>query len=543
MLRDLSAGPRHWLELPKMRQQLERRCAAVQSLLAEGRRQGRFDLAVSDSEVMAADLCRIGSTITPTNGRPTLALALSLSLLNNSCSPNAEVRWRGPWAVLTCLQPIPAGDEVCVAYVEEMDHVLARRYFLLEQQGFRCLCARCQANFSGAASPALLGWRCHSCNASVHEESLDCASCGATVTPAVRRRREQLHAQALQRMGQAAQAAQAQGSAAGAGPLLEQALAEMREARPDGSTWLAKALSMLRSWSAHRAPAQAQKAQLALQEQRAAQRAALAWEAGARLPAPGAPPGDPWARRLAAALRAFEPSAAGRRKGRKRHAGPPEDGGYVVWDTGGRLCDGLLSYGVDTNVDFEMELANAGAKILLFDHTVTGPPKQHPNFTFRREALAEKDVAGVCGTFTSHLAGLNGKVMLKVDVEGAEFAALLATPPEVLAQFQQVCIELHWLGRPSRGGDFRAKALALERLNEHFVLLHVHGNSYGDLVEVAGCTVPDVLEALYVNRKLLGPEDVQPSLRGIPDPSLDANNCVFVPDVTLAGPPFGADLP
>mmetsp|Transcript_27071 Transcript_27071/g.85667 ORF Transcript_27071/g.85667 Transcript_27071/m.85667 type:complete len:261 (+) Transcript_27071:48-830(+) len=190
-----------------------------------------------------------------------------------------------------------------------------------------------------------------------------------------------------------------------------------------------------------------------------------------------------------------------------------------------------------------LELASAGARVLLFDHTVPGPPKRHPHFAFRREALADKDAAGVCGTLASHLGTLGGQVMLKMDVEGAEFAALLATPPEVLARFQQVCIELHWLGRPSRGGDFQTKALALERLNEHFVLLHVHGNSYGDLVEVAGCTLPDVLEALYVNRRLLGPGDVRPSSRGIPDPRLDANNCAFVPDVALAGPPFGAELP
>merc|ERR1712087_140335 len=101
--------------------------------------------------------------------------------------------------------------------------------------------------------------------------------------------------------------------------------------------------------------------------------------------------------------------------------------------------------------------------------------------------------------------------MLKVDVEGAEFAVLLQTPRDVLARFEQICIELHWLGRPSRGGDFRTKALALERLQEHFVLLHAHGNSYGDVLQIAGCQVPDVVEALYVNRRVLGPCGARPT--------------------------------
>jgi len=269
-------------------------------------------------------------------------------------------------------------------------------------------------------------------------------------------------------------------------------------------------------------------------------------EAAAAVAPPGAPLGDPWARRLVAALRLQEPSEAALRRGRKRRVGPPQDGGYVVWDEGPegeRLCDVLLGYGVDTNVDFEAELAGAGARVLLFDHTVPALPLHHANFVFRREALADKDIPGVAGTLATHLGSERGSIVLKMDVEGAEFTALLATPPEVLARFDQICIELHWLGRPSRGGDFRTKALALERLNEHFVLLHAHGNSYGDIVEVAGCPLPDVLEALYVSRRLLGPGDVRPSVKGIPDPKMDVNNCAFVPDVALSGAPFGADLP
>ncbi|CAE8594377.1 unnamed protein product [Polarella glacialis] len=226
----------------------------------------------------------------------------------------------------------------------------------------------------------------------------------------------------------------------------------------------------------------------------------------------------------------------------KRRIGPVGcDGGYVVWDSGQRpLVDKLLSYGVDTNVDFEFELASSGTLVFMFDHTVQALPKQHPNFTFRREALSDKTLNGACGTLCDHI-GLLGctessaclSVALKMDVEGAEFAALLATPPEILGCFQQICIELHWLGRPSRAGDFRTKALALEKLAETFVLLHAHGNSYGDVVDICGCPIPDVLEALYVNRSLFGPGDVQPSYCGIPDVALDANNCAFVDDTWI----------
>ncbi|CAE7488117.1 unnamed protein product, partial [Symbiodinium pilosum] len=208
---------------------------------------------------------------------------------------------------------------------------------------------------------------------------------------------------------------------------------------------------------------------------------------------------------------------------------------YVVWDDGQRpLFSALLSYGADTNVDFEWELAMTGADVLLFDHTVENLPRQHPKLRWRPEALSDRPLPGTAGTLEDHLQQLLGfasgaRVALKADVEGAEFAAILATPKEVLKRFDQICLELHWLGRPTRSGDYETKALALEKLADQFVLLHAHGNSYGDVIDVGGCQLPDVLEVLYVHKRLLPKGSWAPSDVGlVPNPVLDANNCQFV---------------
>ncbi|CAK0886058.1 unnamed protein product [Prorocentrum cordatum] len=573
----LCAGPRHWRQLPGTRTGLAERCASVQGVLRQGRQLGRFSLAPTDEEVVEADLRRIGSSVK----KGSLAVPASLSLLNHSCCPNAEVLFDGPEVILRCLLPLAEGDEVCVSYVDELEDVLARRYSLLEHQGFRCLCPRCQANFCGVGGAALGGWRC-TCGAALRDDAIVCGGCGHEVAPSHRLERERRHCSALRHAEQAARCARAAASPASEGQdglaraaaLLEGALAEERALRPAGSVWLVRLQGALcrvlsRLGGAGGAAAAAAADLCAL---RSAQRRVLAEEAAGWPPAAApAPEEAAWARRLVAALRLHEaPGASG---GRKRRVGPPQDsageerykansssigdpcprdGGYVVWDAGRRpLCGLLLSYGVDTNVDFELELAEGGARVFLYDHTVPGPPRQHPNFTFVREALAGRDVPGVAGTLASHAAGAGAcaggataEVMLKVDVEGAEFEAILATSPEVLGRFSQICMELHWLGRPSRGGSFQTKALALERLAERFVLLHAHGNSYGDVVELAGCPVPDVLEVLFVNRRAFGgAEPPRPSSGGIPDEALDVNNCAFVPDICLAGPPFGADLP
>ncbi|CAE7948839.1 unnamed protein product [Symbiodinium sp. KB8] len=231
---------------------------------------------------------------------------------------------------------------------------------------------------------------------------------------------------------------------------------------------------------------------------------------------------DAWQRRLAAALRLSVPCGG---RAAKRRLGPRSDGGYVVWDDGQRpLFSALLSYGADTNVDFEWELAMTGTDVLLFDHTVEALPRQHPKLRWRPEALAAEPLPGTAGTLEEHLEQLlafadGARIALKADVEGAEFAAILSTPEKVLSRFDQICLELHWLGRPMRGGDYETKARALEKLAEQFVLLHAHGNSYGDILNVAGCQLPDVLEVLYVHKRLLAPGSTAPSLKRVDCPA------------------------
>ncbi|CAJ1442274.1 unnamed protein product, partial [Effrenium voratum] len=247
--------------------------------------------------------------------------------------------------------------------------------------------------------------------------------------------------------------------------------------------------------------------------------------------------GTGWARRLVAALRLYELTSDTLRLMR---VGPRSDG-YVMLDTGESIKQ-LLSYGVGTNIDFEWDLAILGAKVHLFDHTVACLPRQHPNFSFYQEALCAEELPGVGTTLTEGVQLLGaGPSVLKCDVEGAEFASILSTDSEVLGRLDQLCLELHWLGRP-RCGDAQVKAMALEKLNEQFVMLHAHGNSYGDVVDVAGYQIPDVLEVLYVHRRLLG-SSFRPSGAGLVPSELDANNCPFVPDICLRGAPFGADVP
>lgn len=147
------SGPRHWLGLPGTKSVLRSRCRDVRKMFEKSHQKIPFN----DAEILDVDLQRIGSGIASRSKSCINAVPGAFSLLNHSCSPNAEVRWEGGDMSLYSLRPIAAGEEVCVSYIDELEGVLSRRYFLLQYQGFLCLCPRCQANFSGIGDELLLG--------------------------------------------------------------------------------------------------------------------------------------------------------------------------------------------------------------------------------------------------------------------------------------------------------------------------------------------------------------------------------------------------
>lgn len=552
------SGPQHWKQLPGPRLGLRRRAGQAKQLLEEAHKEGflKVPVSVTEEELMDLDLRRIGVSL----GQPS-SVPFTLALVNHSCNPNAKLVCKGPQLVLVSLRNICQGEEIFVSYINEIDDVLSRRYFLLESHGVKCLCPRCHANFSGVGGSVLNGWLCASCREPMSDEALCCPRCGNPASRTARVARQQRSLRAEQAFRQCLrQLQQLRVSGSGIDPdalravlsALQRIMADIQFVRPPGSKQSVQTWVHLRNvLTGSRFSLPGVKEFVALMEtelckELAVQRRVLQSESIPPVP-PSGSSDDAWQRRLAAALRLSVPCGG---RAAKRRLGPRSDGGYVVWDDGQRpLFSALLSYGADTNVDFEWELAMTGTDVLLFDHTVEALPRQHPKLRWRPEALAAEPLPGTAGTLEEHLEQLlafadGERIALKADVEGAEFAAILSTPEKVLSRFDQICLELHWLGRPMRGGDYETKARALEKLAEQFVLLHAHGNSYGDILNVAGCQLPDVLEVLYVHKRLLAPGSTAPSEVGlVPNPMLDANNCQFVPDISLVGAPFGADVP
>jgi hypothetical protein len=228
---------------------------------------------------------------------------------------------------------------------------------------------------------------------------------------------------------------------------------------------------------------------------------------------------------------------------RKCRVGPRTDGGYVMFDA----LDGagpVYSFGIGANVGFDEDFAQRGRSIFMFDHMIERLPKQHPAFHFMRRGISARDDAAKqtfsLDYFIRELGHAGRRdLILKMDVEGAEWDVLAEAAPADLDRFQQIVLEVHCLlqlGDPEFRGTV---ARALRKMNENFLLGHVHANNYGRLGVIDGFAVADVLELTYIRKDLA----VGRPSRAFYPLAIDHSNQHHRPDILLWFYPFLPERP
>ena len=94
-------------------------------------------------------------------------------------------------------------------------------------------------------------------------------------------------------------------------------------------------------------------------------------------------------------------------------------------------------------------------------------------------------------------------LLLQMDIEGAEYGALLACSDSVLERFRILVLELHWLDRLESARFLNMVFLpVLQKLHRQFDCVHAHANNCCGTVELAGCSVPRVIELSFYRRSL-----------------------------------------
>lgn len=206
----------------------------------------------------------------------------------------------------------------------------------------------------------------------------------------------------------------------------------------------------------------------------------------------------------------------------KIRIGPACDGGYILADRFQR--NPILSFGAGSDISFEIELADRGHEIFLFDHTVPVLPDSH-----HRVKHFLKGIAG-SPTVDNLMVDLNGAIalagltnrndlILKLDVEGCEFNALNAA--QSLQSFEQIAIEIHWLWQLPDEDFRRYYNIMMSNLLKDFTIFHVHGNNCAslrfvggemtDAGQMGGIPVLDVVELSLIRNDLVTRSENQTS--------------------------------
>lgn len=180
--------------------------------------------------------------------------------------------------------------------------------------------------------------------------------------------------------------------------------------------------------------------------------------------------------------------------------GDSHDGGYVLIDDL-KKSDVCLSFGIGDNTSFDQAVAEKVSKVHMFDHTVEQPVGMYPNQIFYKMGLSTLPSRNFVTLEDSiRLAGEFKDLVLKIDIEGAEWDIFSNATPELLSLFRQITVEFHHFHSIEDSDMFEKMVKSFNNLNSGFNLINVHINNWAKYELVKGVPFPDVIEATYIRK-------------------------------------------
>jgi hypothetical protein len=217
--------------------------------------------------------------------------------------------------------------------------------------------------------------------------------------------------------------------------------------------------------------------------------------------------------------------------------GEANDGGYLMC---GNLLDAVqsgYSYGISGYDGWGCDVSTKARVVVhqydCFDTTEPECPRGATKFHAECVGKRSETVDGRIFDTVENQFARNGdgskRIVLKMDVEGAEWDSLLSVPDEVLERIDQMVVEFHGAG-DERNGTQEQKRQVVQRLKRFFEIGHIHFNN-------ATCTsgvepFPAwAYEVLFVSTRLA---KVDRSRRVLGPHPLDAPNLPSSPDCQKA---------
>lgn len=216
----------------------------------------------------------------------------------------------------------------------------------------------------------------------------------------------------------------------------------------------------------------------------------------------------------------------------KVRIGSDGDGGYVMPSSSLR-SNTVVSIGIGNEVSFDNQLAETGARVLQFDHTIEAPPSTRPGIEFHRVGWGARDEYPLVS-----LASMVRMIdwsraqhpILKFDTEGAEWDCLAAAKSADLDRFEVLTGEFHAFDRLVNRDYFDRVVAVFQKIEKTHRVIHMHANNAGGIVILGGIPFPRLLELTFMRKRSASFHGH--SSEPIPGP-LDRPNVPQLPDLHL----------
>lgn len=177
------------------------------------------------------------------------------------------------------------------------------------------------------------------------------------------------------------------------------------------------------------------------------------------------------------------------------------DGGYVMQDDL-KENDVFISAGIADDVSWDFDVLNQSRSQLIFQidpNIGLKPPVLDQRVVFYPKHLAIQDSENSISLkhIVEKISPLND-IVLKIDIEGAEWEILQEIDIDTLSRFREIVIEFHWIHSILESESEITKLDVFRKLNIHHRLIHLHANNWGNYKIIENRPVPDVIECVYV---------------------------------------------
>ncbi len=165
--------------------------------------------------------------------------------------------------------------------------------------------------------------------------------------------------------------------------------------------------------------------------------------------------------------------------------GEPNDGGYLMCGNLLTAVESGYSYGISGYDKWGCDISSTlRVPVHQYDcFNLTEPSCPGGKTVFHPECVAATAATIEGRPFDSiqNQFRKNGdatkRIVLKIDVEGAEWDSLLSAPDDVLQRIDQMAVEFHWEMDSSRWIQQERYIRLVQRLKQFFEIAHIHFNN------------------------------------------------------------------